>query len=407
MKAVRRFKGLLSYRRAEIIEPILGQDARIVAPPESIKFHRPTLHTAYSVDVDDRIPIEQVQARKGIHRKIDVDKPKKSLSSRDDAAIMGRGIEKSVLVEQLYSDMIEDKGALYPATKRKATTHTDTAEEFHGKGQAHDPLSEEFHFLAVGPSANQYSRTPLDTPPIVSESPSAAEGNIYEEAYHQEVERIRKDSDNTTVYMTRRIQDQEKYKDDQNMLGIGEDKLRQTFRRIADKAKDAREEHAQDDHEAGLKKLVRGGASSTGLKKITEAAVKDLKNGGQDSQGQSSSGIKRLADAAMKDLRNLQHDNDSKSEADATKDGGGSAIKATVQDLKAEHEERQMNKSEEGGRLSEFKSAIRDVKQNQRDKHSATDEEQAESSNMAAIPAFKGLIDTLSNKKKKEDSEGE
>lgn len=301
MKAVKRFKGLLSYRRPEIIESILGQETRMVLAPETIDFQRPSLHTSYSLDIDDRIPVEQVLARKGIHRKIDVDKPRKSLNSRDDAAVMVRGVQKSVLAEQLYSDMIADKGALYPTTKQKVTTHTDLVEAFHGKGQAHDPLSEEFHFLAVGPSANQYLQTPVDTPPIVSESPSAAEGNIYEEAYHQEVERIRKESENATLYMTRRVQDREKYKDDQNMLGTGEDKTRQSLRRMVDKAKDARRQHAQED-EGGLTMLNQEGTNSPGLKEIIEAAVTDLKNVSQDGVGENS-GVKRnVAEGTIKDL---------------------------------------------------------------------------------------------------------
>ena len=56
----------------------------------------------------------------------------------------------------------------------------------------------------MGPNA---SDDPPD-PPAVSESPPAAEVDIYERAYHEEVERIRRvDGREKVLYLTRRVEE--------------------------------------------------------------------------------------------------------------------------------------------------------------------------------------------------------
>ena len=106
------------------------------------------------------------------------------------------------------------------------------------RGHARDPLAEEHTYLFIGPStysgsltetsdsAPDISEEPEDFPPpdptdpgspsdtptqIVSESPGAAEFEIYETAYRQEVERIRErgntlQTSNPTLYLTRRVE---------------------------------------------------------------------------------------------------------------------------------------------------------------------------------------------------------
>lgn len=98
------------------------------------------------------------------------------------------------------------------------------------RGHARDPLEEEFPYLFIGPStytgSSQESSddiesdaTPIFAEPestdevepqqIVSESPGAAEFDIYETAYRQELERIESDTypgAGAKVYLTRRVQ---------------------------------------------------------------------------------------------------------------------------------------------------------------------------------------------------------
>lgn len=91
------------------------------------------------------------------------------------------------------------------------------------RGHAHDPLSEHL-FLHIGPSTwagpstsgnNEYESenvVDVDSAPIISESPGAADTNIYETAYMEEIERIRRESRETQtasepdLYLTRHVE---------------------------------------------------------------------------------------------------------------------------------------------------------------------------------------------------------
>ncbi|KAL8865339.1 MAG: hypothetical protein Q9174_006939, partial [Haloplaca sp. 1 TL-2023] len=82
-------------------------------------------------------------------------------------------------------------------------------------GHAHNPLDDHL-FLAVGPHG---SEDPPD-PPAVSESPAAAETNIYETAYSEEIERIRSRSGTgTTLYLTRRVEEKTQFQNDKGLIG--------------------------------------------------------------------------------------------------------------------------------------------------------------------------------------------
>ena len=412
MKAVRKFKRLLSRRRPEILDSILGQQLRIVLPPEPInsaKTSRVRFDRSHSSDIDERRPIEQALVREGVHRKIDADKLDKPLTSRDDAAVLGRGVVKPVTTESHYSDAPEHgefhdllQPSAHPLDK---ISHLDGVEDFHGKGQAHDPLSEEFRFLAVGPAAGQYPRTPQDTPPIVSESPSAAEENIYDTAYHEEVERIRKNSRNATLYMTRRVQDTHKYKDDQNMLGLGEDKLVRGIHKLVTKAKDARKQHEEEDDDEkkdnGLKSLIQGGASPAGIKKLKQAAIEDLK---KTHQNQETSNIKsdteKLAEAAAEDITS-HHSKTRTDQKDSstTTSSGPSTVKSTIKDLMSKHHHRDPNSNKpttdqdhssdkDNSAMAYLKAAVKDVKQTSLTNKAQKKKKQDADNNMPSLEAI-------------------
>ena len=68
----------------------------------------------------------------------------------------------------------------------------------------------------MGPKA---SDDPPD-PPAVSESPPAAEVDIYERAYHEEVERIRRvDGREKVLYLTRRVEEAVKGRGLEGVMG--------------------------------------------------------------------------------------------------------------------------------------------------------------------------------------------
>ncbi|KAJ5610126.1 hypothetical protein N7510_006845 [Penicillium lagena] len=134
----------------------------------------------------------------------------------------------------------------HPPLSRTSSATTTTKRSLEGtRGHARDPLEEEFPYLFIGPSTYTGSSSqepcdmveeddsvpifeepdsamdspgPVDIPtgeqpdecPTVSESPGAADFDIYETAYHTELERIKHRSNTVpTVYLTRRIKDGE------------------------------------------------------------------------------------------------------------------------------------------------------------------------------------------------------
>lgn len=163
---------------------------------------------------DDRRPFETLLATEGVHHDIDV-------KAFNVSAKPGPTSDQK---DPQRQDLTANK-ALNPETRHHydspihATPHptrTSTSSSTHGKGHAHDPLSDHL-FLAVGPGGNvgpddnegNYDTdAPLPPdPPIVSESPPATDIDIYETAYHNEVERIRQMlGEEATTFLTRRIE---------------------------------------------------------------------------------------------------------------------------------------------------------------------------------------------------------
>jgi calcium/calmodulin-dependent protein kinase kinase 2 len=276
MKAVKKFKGLLSKRRPEILESILGQETQIVQPPLPITKSAPlVVHKSQSVDFHDRTPIEQALAREGVHRNINPQVFSQPTSGRADAAVLDRALSKPVNPADHYAYSLKDQQSNPLALSQPLHASTMNETRYYGKGQAHDPL-EEFLFLSVGPSQD-YQDT---DPPLVSESPPAAEGNIYEKAYHEEVERIRRSSRNTTLYLTRRVKNTQKYEDDDNMRGIDERGASSGFAKWLEKAR------ARDRGEGDTASTMP--KTSEGLKKLSEQALEKLRRkeaDGKDGDG--------------------------------------------------------------------------------------------------------------------------
>ncbi len=243
MRAVKKFKNLLFKRRPNRMEGILGGDARIVQPPLSMSRAetRPPNHKTRSMDTFDRRPVQQALAAEGIHHDMDLSDMGKFLPRRIDSAIaVASNNEEPNTGGEESNDPIARKNLKRGSSSEVAPPHPTRkqpsgASDGHrntGKGQAQDPL-EEKTFLEVGPGGG-------DDPPLVSESPPAADMNIYEKAYQQELERIRKaQGQQATIYLTRRVEGKQEYKQDENLIGMDtqDDSPKSGFQRILEKAR--------------------------------------------------------------------------------------------------------------------------------------------------------------------------
>lgn len=235
----------------------------MVQPPLSMSRpeKRPLFHKTRSVDTHDRRAIEQALVTEGVHRDVDLDMEARSLPDREDTAIAyspqtptKRPSEHDP--EQSPSSLTNNKRALnaHPQAHRPPV-HAATAPMpiLHGgKGQAHDPLSDHL-YLGLGPGGN--SRTP--SPPCVSESPPAAETNIYETAYDMEIQRLRAANGRAaTLFLTRRVERHEEYLKDDRFIRISPGdapKAKSGFARVLEEArmKAAKGEKSLDDQADG------------------------------------------------------------------------------------------------------------------------------------------------------------
>jgi len=225
MKAVKRFKDSISHRRPAGLENILGKDTRIVQPPLSMsKPEKPPLyHKNRSVDTHDRRPLEQALVAEGVHRDVDLDNYQKNFLERTDTAVTYAS-EKPI--KRASTQESDDKSPSSPSsTKRDIRAdpqahrpmHAATAPmpiDHYGKGQAHDPLSDHL-YLGLGPGGD--SKPP--SPAAVSESPPAADINIYETAYSNEVQRIRVNQGRSaTLFLTRRVEELGDFLKDEGLI---------------------------------------------------------------------------------------------------------------------------------------------------------------------------------------------
>ena len=225
MKAVKKFKTIISHRRPSGIEGILGKDTRMVQPPLSMdRPEKPPLyHKTRSVDTHDRRPVEQALVAEGVHRDVDfadLSNAEKEVPDREDTAVTyspTTPTKRSSDDGQKSSPSgttLSPKRYLNAHPQDHRPVHAATAplpSDHHGKGQAHDPLSDHL-YLALG--AGGSSAPP--SPPAISESPPAADTNIYETAYHLELERIRAEQGKSaTLFLNRRVEGRADYQNDE------------------------------------------------------------------------------------------------------------------------------------------------------------------------------------------------
>lgn len=248
------------------MEGILGLGTRMVQAPLPIsKPERASpLHKTKSVDTHDRKPIEAALVAEGVHRDIEF-MGFNNLPNRADSAVAFSPISPATPTKNKLPSNPQSDNTSPTSPKRDLNAHPQDHRSSsgtqpwpiekpkdHGKGHAHDPLTDHL-FLAVGPGGSDE----IPDPPAVSESPPAAEVNIYETAYHEEIQRIReKQGKQTTLYLTRRVEKKKEYLEDENMLGVDHNApiAKSGFAKILDLARRKGKDDKADEPASGAEK---------------------------------------------------------------------------------------------------------------------------------------------------------
>ena len=241
VKAVNKFKSLTASKRPKVLTSILGEDSerRFSQPPSMIQKNLPPLphldHRSHSQDDYDRSGREGALVVDGVHKDYvapDIDTTRLAPLSNTTSLAAGRmkaisdpppplSTENSNDSDQRVARLTSNSDILagdFPPF-RTGLHHSKTADELGHHGQAHDPLQDQL-YLYIGPSTfagasvnpdRRGSFMPTDEDvPIVSESPGAADIDIYETAYRDEIERIKarareQQREEPAVYLVRRV----------------------------------------------------------------------------------------------------------------------------------------------------------------------------------------------------------
>jgi calcium/calmodulin-dependent protein kinase kinase 2 len=227
MRAVKKFKELLFKRRPDLMEGIFGH-SRIVQPPLSIKTD--ARNKAKSVTTEEKPNIETALTSEGVHRDITVSENLKvQPESMHQSALAGALTDNEsplpapVPVHHASAPAVVGASPVHSPSPKPRIVHIPTPKSpppghhghtpddpdhpMSGKGQAHDPL-EDTLFLNIGTGAEEKeSYDPESEVYTVSESPSNADINVYEQAYQDEVDRIlAAQGRSATLYLTRRVE---------------------------------------------------------------------------------------------------------------------------------------------------------------------------------------------------------
>lgn len=260
MKAVSKFKRLVDPSKA-VIHSILGSehDSQMVQPPLQIEPYEGT----EAMGVFKRVINEDDLLRRSSTNTSQESFSERGRSPRRHGSGVADKQTRSVFMKAAAAAaaVVANPSAKEGSPSRSTSEGT--------RGHARNPLEEEVPYLHIGPSTftgdftnnNEYNSsnsinnddqsntskqrpillplsvpdtsingipefpqtgTPIDTDqvPIISESPGASEIDIYETAYREEIERIkrrsldRRDSAKTRVYLTRRVERQKKHLDE-------------------------------------------------------------------------------------------------------------------------------------------------------------------------------------------------
>lgn len=225
MKAVNKFKALITRRRPDLIEGVLGRASQFVQPPLSISKTRDDAKAFFDRRVRGEIP-QQPHASRSLHPMNEHDNGLAddgqqvqylAMSARDSSSSQrdnGTRQQESHAAKQTSSSAQEAPDSTDDFAEDDITdddTHPKRQPSKHRhKGHAHDPL-EDHLYLRIGVHAPETDigdeSDDNDNIFAVSESPPAAEVDIFPKAYQAEVDRIQREGgQDTVVYLTRRVE---------------------------------------------------------------------------------------------------------------------------------------------------------------------------------------------------------
>lgn len=278
MKAVKKFKSKMEQRRPNAISETLGKGIRVLHPSMGMTEQKESaLHRSKSSDLEDRRLVEAALAAEGVHHDgtyPSADGPRTMASRMDSSSTIV--VDEEPIVKKVQSRSIAKTDSSNSIEKRPGFREQHSGD----KGHAHDPLDEQPLYLGIGAGVGE-DGDPLNEPvqELIAESPTAADFNIYDTAYQQEVDRIRAVQGHAaTVYLTRRVDHKKEYKADRYMKNLPnhtemKGRIQEGWKGLVDRAQDSKDERSI--HE----KLTEGHQAFSDL---VSKAVENTRNMGRD-----------------------------------------------------------------------------------------------------------------------------
>ncbi|KGQ00952.1 CAMKK/CAMKK-META protein kinase [Paracoccidioides lutzii Pb01] len=266
VRAVQKFKRLIEPENAPPMQSILGQDVEphFVQPPLSMEAPGVEFSSAHTTTQNTPLGARSIHSKTGLtdsrrqiaERSLNINT---SMRKSDNVSSLTNNNPEESLQGACQHSLVSTTNSASPPPQISRTNTPSKLSFSEGtRGHARDPLEEEHPFLFIGPSTftgvltaeeerislgyfttattlRSSATEPRDISnnsndvsgaygfpttsgiglvPIVSESPGAADIDIYETAYTEEVERIRKHSlarhaPTPKVYLTRRVEGKE------------------------------------------------------------------------------------------------------------------------------------------------------------------------------------------------------
>ena len=197
-----------------------------------------------SMNVDDREPVESKLAGHGTHRQIgdteilDADPAPSSAShthainatssilSGEDAQCASPHTTSTTNSSTCDSPCSDQSGSSTPSPSHSQSQKPSF--DSSGKGHARNPLLDHL-FLDIGDGPSSSGTRP-DGTKVVCESPAAAEENVYERAYKEEVEHIlQTKGESATLFLTRRVEGKDEFEDMEGVVSWEDGAVREVM----------------------------------------------------------------------------------------------------------------------------------------------------------------------------------
>lgn len=210
MKAVNKFKSLLYKKHPERTGDIFGEHKQLFQPPAQMhESDFEAKHVPRRMKSKRQDHFATIESTKDFPDDLALDLPDAVTSEPGQRATETMSPNPSdSAIPHANNDNDTNNENKSRTTPPNTTTTTSTPPSLFplpsplGKGHAHDPLNEAPLYLRVGSGHADHPDSDSDS---IAQSPAAAEFNIYDKAYREEVARIKGVSESALVYLTRRV----------------------------------------------------------------------------------------------------------------------------------------------------------------------------------------------------------